>query len=267
MSHEVGRIINKEFEMEYLKFGEGEKTLVIIPGLSVQSVIPLGSAIEKQYSVFKDDFTVYLFDRRKNLPPAYSVSDMADDTAKAIKELGLSDVCLFGTSQGGMILMILAARCPELVARLALGSTACRETEEIRNAVCEWISFAEKGEREKLYLSFGEKLYSPETFSAFRETLIKMSETVEDNDLKRFIILANALYGLDFRESLRKISCPVLALNDESDKVLGADAASEIAKQMKNNECFESYIYSGFGHAVYDTAPDFTSRLYDFFTK
>ncbi|HAQ62906.1 MAG TPA: alpha/beta hydrolase, partial [Ruminococcaceae bacterium] len=83
MSCETGRASNEKFEMQYIKFGQGKKTLVILPGLSVQSVIPAAAAIEKQYEIFKNDFTVYLFDRRQNLPEVYSVYDMADDTAEA----------------------------------------------------------------------------------------------------------------------------------------------------------------------------------------
>ena len=35
---EVGTVTTETFSMDYFRFGQGEKTLVILPGLSVQSV-------------------------------------------------------------------------------------------------------------------------------------------------------------------------------------------------------------------------------------
>ncbi len=57
--------VTENFSMDYIRFGSGRKTLVILPGLSVQSVIPAAADIEKQYDLFKKDYTVYLFDRRR----------------------------------------------------------------------------------------------------------------------------------------------------------------------------------------------------------
>ena len=57
--------------------------------------------LTKVRSMAHDDFTIYLFDRRNELPDSYSIYDMAKDTASAIKALGLKDICLFGASQGG----------------------------------------------------------------------------------------------------------------------------------------------------------------------
>ena len=254
-----------DMEMRYIRFGEGKRTLVILPGLSVQSVVPAAPAIEKQYEVFLKDYTVYLFDRRESLPSVYSVYDMAKDTARAMIELGLSDVCLFGASQGGMMAMSIAAIHPELVSRLALGSTACHVKESRSVAIDEWIRLAQEGNAEALYLAFGEKLYPPALFQTYRATLQQVSKTVTPTDLKRFIILAQGLHGFDMTDMMKDIRCPVLAMGDTHDAVLGATALSEIAEQMKDNPNFEAYMYHGYGHAAYDTAPDYTQRLYRFF--
>ena len=111
--------------MQYLEFGHGEKTLVILPGLSVKSVLLYEEAIVPAYSVFAREYTVYLFDRRLDLPDGYSIADMAADTA-VMNSLGISGACVFGVSQGGMIAQILASSHPELVKKLVLASTASR---------------------------------------------------------------------------------------------------------------------------------------------
>ena len=75
--------------MDFFKFGRGRKTLVILPGLSVQSVMLSADAIEKAYCSLENDFTIYVFDRRKELPPVYSIDDMANDTAEAMSAAGI----------------------------------------------------------------------------------------------------------------------------------------------------------------------------------
>lgn len=265
MSFKTGKVSVNDFEMQYLRFGEGEKTLVILPGLSVQSVITSAALIEKQYEVFKEEFTVYLFDRRENLPESYSINAMASDTAEAMTALGIENACVFGTSQGGMIAMLIAAEYPKLVSALALGSTACKMEKSRFAAVEKWIAFAKEGKREELYLSFGELLYSEELFNKYEGALRQISKTVTESDLKRFVILASALKDFDISEKVKSIKCPVLAIGDRSDALLGDRAADDIAAAMKNNQLFELYNYDGFGHAVYDVAPDYQKRLYDYF--
>ena len=41
----VDTVRTESFTMDYLRFGNGKKTLVILPGLSVQSVMKLSEAV------------------------------------------------------------------------------------------------------------------------------------------------------------------------------------------------------------------------------
>ena len=267
MSCLTSRVIADDFIIPYIKFGTGEKTLVILPGISVQSALPMAAAVEKQYEIFCSDYTVYLFERREDMPENYSVYDMASDTAKAICELGLRDICLFGVSQGGMIAIIIAAEHPELVAKLALGSSAAYFSDEFVEGKKEWLNYAEQGDAVKLYLCFGKRLYSPEFFEQYKHALRYLAKTVEEKDLKRFITLVKGTEGFDARDEMKSINCPVLAIGDTSDMVLGGNSTPQIAELQKNNPRFEMFMYSGMGHAVYDTAPDYQQRLFAFFGK
>ena len=109
MEYSLGEVRTKGFTMEYMKFGSGGGTLVILPGLSLTRVLLAAPAVVRRYELFAEDFTVYVFERRSDLPKTYSVEDMARDTADAMESLGLSGVNLFGASQGGMIAMLIAA--------------------------------------------------------------------------------------------------------------------------------------------------------------
>ena len=267
MSFSIEKEITNECIMPYIRFGTGDKVLVILPGISIQNILMAAPAIEKQYELFCKDFTVYLFERRENMPNNYSVYDMADDTAKTMRELELCNACVFGVSQGGMIAMIIAAEYPELVSKLALGSSAAVITKESKEVFNEWLRYAEKCDAKQLCLSFGEKVYSAEIFAQYKDAFISMAKTVSENDLKRFITLVKGTEGFCARERMSIIKCPLLAIGDTTDKVLGADATPQIAALQKDNSCFEMYMYSGYGHAAYDTAPDYAKRLYNFFNK
>ena len=129
-----GQVAADTFTMDYFAFGRGKKTFVILPGLSIQSVSGAAEAVEAGYAAFSEEYTVYVFDRRLDLPPVYTIEDMARDTAEAMRALSLSDVYLFGASQGGMIALIIAARYPGLVRKLVLGPMSRKTGREL------WIS-------------------------------------------------------------------------------------------------------------------------------
>ena len=255
------------FTMDYFRFGRGERTLVILPGLSIQSVIACAGAVAQAYASVADRFTVYVFDRRKELPAVYTVEDMAEDTAAAVRALGLHDVCLFGASQGGMMALAMAIRHPELVRRMVLGSTSAHVQEEQFRVVEEWIRLAKQGDRVGLYLNFGEKIYPPAVFRQYRDALIAAGETVTDEELARFVILAEGIRGFNVAPELDKIRCPVLAIGVYVDEVLDADATMEIAEKLDERGLLRLYMYVGYGHAAFDTAPDYRKRILDFLSE
>ncbi len=252
------------FEMDYLRFGDGERVFVILPGLSVKSVLGSASLIARQYAPIANDHTVYLFDRRKALPSSYTVRDMAADTAEAMDALGLRNVCLFGASQGGMIAEVIAIKRPDLVKKLILGSSSSCVTDGHFSVIERWISLSKAGDRVGLYLDFGKKIYPPDVFEKYRDELIRIAKTVTDDELRRFEVLSEGMRGFDDRDELRSLRCPVFVIGARDDAVLGPDAAERIAEALPENECSQIHIYDGFGHAAFDTAPDYCERILGF---
>ncbi|MBR6114990.1 MAG: alpha/beta hydrolase [Oscillospiraceae bacterium] len=267
MSIPIETVTTDAFSMEYFRFGAGARPLVILPGLSVQSVMGAADAVAKAYRSLADTFTIYVFDRRRELPPVYPVRDMARDTAEAFRALRLENVCLFGASQGGMIALVLALEHPELVGRMVLGSSSAHVKEEQFRVIEGWIDLARRGDREGLYLSFGREIYPPAVFAQYREALLAAAATVTDGELARFIILAEGIRGFNVADRLSGIRCPVLAVGVFEDAVLDADATMEIAERLDPRPDFRLYMYTGFGHAAFDTAPDYRERLLRFFTS
>ncbi len=262
---EIKTIHSANFSMDYFHFGHGEKTLVILPGLSVQSVMGAADAIAEAYRPIEDKFTVYVFDRRSDLPAAYSVREMARDTAEAFRALGLKQVCLFGASQGGMIALVLAIEYPELVGKMVLGSTSAHVQEAQYRVPEEWIRLAKAGDRAGLYLVFGREIYPSAVFEQYKDALLAAAGTVTDRDLEGFVILAEGMKDFDVVKDLDRIHCPVLAIGVFEDGVLDSDATMEIAEKLDVNPNFRLYMYTGYGHAAFDTAPDYKQRILRFF--
>ncbi len=258
------KIVTESFSMDYFRFGGGDRAFVILPGLSIQSVLLSKEAVAQGYASLAEYYTIYVFDRREDLPDPYTVEDMAEDTAEAMKELGLKDTFLFGASQGGMMAQVIAIRHPELVSKLVLGSTSSHVLDSQYRVLEQWVRLAEQKDREQLYLNFGEKIYPPAVFAQFRQAIIDAAATVTDRDLTRFCILAEGTRGFNITSRLHEIRCPVLAMGVFEDAVLDADATMEIAEQLDDRPDFRLYMYIGYGHAAFDTAPDYRNRIMEF---
>ena len=263
----IERVECRDFAMDYFRFGTGARTLVILPGLSVQSVMGSAEAVAQAYDALAQDYTIYLFDRRETLPEHYTTQDMGRDTAEAMKALGLKDVYLFGASQGGMMALVIAIEYPELVKKLVLGSTSAHVLPEQYRVIERWIALAEANDPVGLYLSFGEEIYPPAVFGQFREALIAAGKTVTEAELRRFVILARGIEGFDVSNRVAEIQCPVLAIGVFEDAVLDADATMEIAEKLDPRPDFRLYLYTGYGHAAFDTAPDYRERIKRFFEE
>ena len=260
----LGTVQAENFTMDYLRFGNGARNLVIIPGVSVQSVMNYAEAITESYKLLTEDFTVYVLDRRKDMPESYSVYEMARDTAEAIKALNLGKVSIFGASQGGMIAMKIAVDYPELAESLILGSTAAKVTEERFTVIDRWLQLAKAGDSEGLYLSFGEAVYPESVFEQSRSMMIEAAKTVTPEDLKRFITISEGMKGFDVVDELHKITCPVLVLGANDDRVLGGESSVQIMESLKGKPDCELFMYDGYGHAAYDLAPDYRERMLKF---
>lgn len=246
-------------ETEFFRFGSGEKTLVILPGLSARSVTLSAEAVARQYALFEKEFRVYLFERVSDPPARYTLADMAGDAAGAFDALGLENACVFGASQGGMVALTLAVTRPELISKLALGSSCAKVDGHASSVLARWTALARSGDGKALCLDFGRTIYPEKLYEKARSALAALGSTLTEKELARFSTLAEATADYDLTSRLREIRCPVLSLRAADDAVLKAAYLDGVPR-------LEAFTYPpGYGHAAYDTAPDFPERLYDFF--
>ena len=253
----------EKFEMDCALFGSGSRYLVIIPGVSVKSVMLSAEAVAAAYARFAEKYTVCLFDRKRDIQSGYTVSDRADDTAAAMRALGIADADVFGASQGGMIAQLLAARYPKLVRRVALGSTILWQNAMSRATFDGWVALADAGEPRALNRDITKKVYSPAYIDRFKDAFAALEADATDAEMRRFSVLARACRTFDAHAEVEKIACPVLVLGTWDDAVLSGEGSVEIARRLR---C-PLVMYSGYGHAVCDEAPDFLEHLNRFFSE
>ena len=253
-----------DFEMDYMKFGHGPKPFVILPGMSVKSLMPLAPLCAGSYNIFTEDYTVYLFDRRKDFGPNYSIGEMAVDTALAMKSLGIAQADVMGISQGGVIAQAIAENYPELIRKLVLCSSMSRANATSDAVFEEWARLAKAGDIEVFISSFVDKVYTEKAATLYKQAIVDANRDATNCDRERFAVMAKSCIAYDGYEA----KCPVLVLGASLDKVFTVDASVETYEMLKacGTPC-EMHIFEGYGHAAYDEVPNYRKRILEFLRK
>lgn len=257
-------IRTENFTCRFIAFGKGTEPMVLIPGLSMKSLKTSARSVAASNRVFTDRYRVYVFDSREDLPPGFTVEDMAKDLALCMKALGLSGADILGISQGGMIAQYLALSHPELVRKLVLAVTLGRINEALSSLCDRWTDFI-RGEN---YEALSEDVLSSMYTEEFRERFgwLISAESIRDTltDPERFIIQTRACLSCDVLDHLDRIKCPVFVIGSRRDRVVTGEASLILSEKLG---C-PVYMYEDCGHAVYEEkARDFTRRVLSFFEE
>ncbi len=249
--------------MKYLKMGSGNRAMVMVPGLSIKSVMEYENNIVNDYKMFLKDFTIYCFNPIDNPPTNYSINEMAEDLFNFIKELKLNDIYLFGASHGGMISLLLTLKHSEIIKRIVIASSTPVVSNDEFELINSWIKLAKEKDCESLYKSFSKVVYPDKIYKRFENYIISVANEVTDEELNKFIILASTIKNYDVTNDINKIDKELLMVWDKTDKIFGLKPYNVMEKYKKEN--IHLYLYDGFGHALYDFAPEFKGLMFNFF--
>ncbi len=253
-------------EMDYISFGNGNKNLIMLPGLGdgLSTVRGMALVFSIMYRIYAKEFTVYVFSRKNHLQEGYSTREMAKDHAEAMTILGISKADVLGISQGGMIAQYLAIDYPDLVNKLILAVTSAKPNEIIEKVVGVWIEMAMQGNYKDLMIDTAEKSYSERYLKKYRRIYPFIGRIGKPKSFKRFLIQAASCINHNAYMELNKIVCPTLVIGGDYDKIVGTTAASSIAEKISQSELF---IYNGLGHAAYEEAKDFNEQILNFLMR
>lgn len=250
--------------MDYIRFGSGEKRMVMIPGLGdgLKTVRGMALPFSVMYRQFVKDFTVFVFSRRRELSPGMTIRDMADDLNEAMEALGLQESYVLGVSQGGMIAQYLAADHSDKVKKLILTVTAAKANDTMKEAVEGWIDMAGRGDYKGIMLDTAKRSYTEEKASKAEQSFGLLASLAKPRSFDRFIIQARSCLTHDAFSLLPEITAPTLIIGGTDDRIVTEEASWELAENIPGSRLF---VYQGLGHGLYEEAKDFQERVRDFF--
>ena len=246
--------------MNYIRFGTGERILVMLPGLGdgLRSVRGTALPMALMYRAFAKAFTVYAFSRENGLPQGYTTREMAADQAQAMELLGIQKADVLGVSMGGMIAQYLAIDYPEKVGKLILTVTSARPNPILRSSIGEWVSCARRGDHTAFMDSNMRRIYSENYYRKNKWLVPIMSKLTKPKSYDRFFIQADACLKHSAYESLHRIQSPTLVIGGGKDNALGGDASREIAAQIPGAEL---RMFEQLGHGLYEEAENFNQTV------
>jgi pimeloyl-ACP methyl ester carboxylesterase len=206
---------------------------------------------------------VYALDLRGNgrsgwVPDTYRLRDFVEDNAQFLEQLN-SPAVLVGHSLGGVVSLVLAARCPERVKALIVEDVPLslenyrRVIESSREMFALWLSLKKSAQSEQalaLALANAYKAYSGVTspwILFFAGCLWQLDPTFFNAllyDFERFAA------GYDYKQVLARIACPVLFLRGET-KLGAVMTDEEISWLRKSFNHGQFALIPGVGHLLH----------------
>lgn len=246
-------------ELPYIRFGTGARPLVLLPGVGdgLQTVKGLALPFALLYRALARDFTVWVFSRRVPLG-GQTTREMAAELGEAMDRLGLRQAAVVGVSQGGMLAQWLAIDRPELVSRLVLTVSCARPNDTLREALARWMEQARRGDYRALMLDTAERSYTPRRARQMRLSYSLLGRFGKPKSFERFLLQARSCLTHDASADLGRVACPTLVIGGTADRVVGGEAAAELAAAIPGARL---YLYEGLSHGLYEEAPDFLERV------
>jgi pimeloyl-ACP methyl ester carboxylesterase len=249
-------------ELNYERAGEGEP-LLLIQGMSANHLAwgqPFASLLER-------DFEVISFDNRgiglsRPVTEAFSIAEMAADTAGLLDALEIESAHVLGISMGGMIAQELALAHPEKLRTLTLGCSYCGGEGSQLMDPADFQGLVEamaSGDRRRVYRAMYELNLSPgfraeesryAEFTAMAEALPAARETIG--------LQVQAITAHDTRERLPSLAAPTLVIHGTVDRVLGYPNGPLIASLIPGARL---ETYEDVGHMFWWEQPERSAKL------
>ena len=238
--------------MGYLTRGSGPPLILIHGGEADHSMFAvLGAHLAAR-------FTVIAYDQRDSgatrdladSPRDYGLADMGDDAAEFIAALGYERAHVFGTSLGGHIAQVLAARHPGSVDRLVLGSTwmAGLGLMAVNPAVAEQMSIW-RDDVGRHAPDIASKFFSEDYLRAHPERIdmFRGSRRTAEQNSRRARLL-----GVPYAIADGEIHMPALLLMGEKDGLIPNAATRAVAAILREPRV---QVMRGVGHIASIEAP------------
>lgn len=229
--------------------------------MSMAAWQPCAVVLEERYRVLRCDFRGQLL----TAGPAHrELAPNVDDVRVLLDHLGLGRVHVLGTSFGGEVGLLLAARHPDRVRSLVAATVSDRSTPDMEDGarrlrrVLEVI--AEGGDRGAFHDLLVEDVYSGGFVRDNAEMLAERRRAVAslpDTWFAAVSDLVASVEDFDLRDDLRRIACPTLVVIAGDDRVMPPERGRAAADAIPGARVVE---HATSGHALVAEHPEWLAR-------
>ncbi len=187
-------------------------------------------------ALLKSRYTVLRYDQRghgrSEAPPGpYTMAMLADDAARLIRTEAAGPVHLVGLSMGGMMAQALAAMHPQLLKGLVIANSASWYDEAARALWQARVQTVLQQGVPAIADGAMQRWFTPEfradAAGGGAQRVAALRQRLEKTDAAAYAASCEAVAGIDFRSSNRRIVCPTLVIagtRDEATPVAMSEA-------------------------------------------
>jgi len=237
-------------ELYYEVHGAGEPLLLIM-GLGANA-----ANWHAQIPILSREFQLIAFDNRgagrsEKPADAYSIHQMADDTAALMDQLGIQSAHVFGMSMGGMVAQELVLHYPARVRSLILGGTMAGGPTSIRpepSTIQAFVTLATMPPLQAIETGLS-LLYSDAYIAANKTEMVERAIEfahlmAPPHALQKQVM---AVLGFSAHSRLHQVQVPTLLLHGTADKIVPFANSAILLDRIPGARLVE---YHGVGHGL-----------------
>ncbi len=244
-------------DYNYDEYGAGEETMIFSHGM-----LFAGWMFEHQVKFFQDRYRVITYDFRGQgktevTEDGYDIDSLYEDTVELIRALSPKPVIYVGLSMGGFVGMRLAARNPELVSKLIILDSTCKEEPfetipkyKMLNNIVKTVGFWPV-EKSVMEIMFGEKFLKDKSRKPEYDLYLSRLKQNNRSAVVKAVLGVVERKGIQFE--LANITCPTLIVRGEQDKQVTHERSLIVHENIKGSVHVE---IPGAGHSGTLEEPD-----------
>src|SRR5947209_7580552 len=272
-----GKVEVNGVNLWYQVSGEGEPVVQIHgAGFGHFNFAPATPELAKHFTVV--DYDMRGYGQSDRPVQEYDMEVWADDVAGLLDALDIPAAHVHGTSMGGMIAIVFAARYPERTTSVVINCAAAKLGQAGRLIFKNWIDIARLDPAGPGSRILAELIAWQALSKAFLETPdgVAAIDTIQQilrdsNRIEVFTAACEAMQEMDLRPYLPKITSPALVLGGDEDLMTPWDQGPDGAGQeaiYQGIEGAEKHVVHGSNHStVFDNSAEHNRVVIDFFTR
>lgn len=215
----------------------GAPLLVLGPSLGTSTILweTAAPALREHYRVTAWDLPGHGASPAATEP--FTVGELADAVAQAVRGLGEGPVLYAGVSLGGATGLELGLRHPALVRALGIVASGAQLGEP--SGWHERAATVRAQSTSVLIIPSAQRWFAPDSMRREPDLSGRLLHALRDADAESYALCCEALAGYDVRGRLAELGMPVLAVWGEHDAVAPQAKAEEIAAGVADGRAVE----------------------------